>query len=122
MTLWWGRKFQGGRNSGRAVARMSRGAWAPRSLSGPELRPLYPSHWRELSSHVRFERGRVAQTNQGLGACLDNSGLWWRRLLENQILFAYEQDLPALDNRSAAVVAAERSGLCRRGPSGSLRR
>jgi hypothetical protein len=22
----------------------------------PELRPLYPQHWRELSSHVRFER------------------------------------------------------------------
>ena len=22
----------------------------------PELRPLYPPHWRELSSHVRFER------------------------------------------------------------------
>jgi hypothetical protein len=20
----------------------------------PELRPLYPPHWRELSSHVRF--------------------------------------------------------------------
>ena len=27
---------------------------------------------------------------------------------------------PALDDGSAAVVAAERSGLCRRGPSGSL--
>ena len=24
----------------------------------PELRPLYPPHWRELSSHVRFERAR----------------------------------------------------------------
>ena len=22
----------------------------------PELRPLYPPHWRELSSHVRFKR------------------------------------------------------------------
>ena len=22
----------------------------------PELRPLYPPRWRELSSHVRFER------------------------------------------------------------------
>jgi hypothetical protein len=22
----------------------------------PELRPLYPPQWRELSSHVRFER------------------------------------------------------------------
>jgi hypothetical protein len=22
----------------------------------PELRPLYPPYWRELSSHVRFER------------------------------------------------------------------
>ena len=22
----------------------------------PELRPLYPAHWRELSRHVRFER------------------------------------------------------------------
>jgi hypothetical protein len=22
----------------------------------PELRPLYPPHWRELNSHVRFER------------------------------------------------------------------
>jgi hypothetical protein len=22
----------------------------------PELLPLYPPHWRELSSHVRFER------------------------------------------------------------------
>ena len=22
----------------------------------PELRPLYPPHWRQLSSHVRFER------------------------------------------------------------------
>jgi hypothetical protein len=22
----------------------------------PELRSLYPPHWRELSSHVRFER------------------------------------------------------------------
>ncbi len=38
----------------------------------------------------------------------------------NRILLAYEQDLPALDDRSAAVVAAERAGLCRRGPSGSL--
>ena len=33
MTLWCGRKFQGGRNSGRAVARIRRGACAPRSLS-----------------------------------------------------------------------------------------
>src|SRR5271165_3628502 len=24
----------------------------------PELRPLYPPHWRELSSHVRFERAQ----------------------------------------------------------------
>ena len=24
----------------------------------PELRPLYPPHWRELSSHHRFERAR----------------------------------------------------------------
>jgi hypothetical protein len=29
-----------------------------------ELRPLYPPHWRELSSHVRFERagGRTAES------------------------------------------------------------
>src|SRR5208337_945250 len=39
----------------------------------------------------------------------------------NRILLAYEQDLPALDDRSAAVVAAERAGLCRRGPLGALR-
>ena len=31
MTLWWERRLQGGRNSGRAVARMSIGACAPRS-------------------------------------------------------------------------------------------
>lgn len=24
----------------------------------PELRPLYPPHWRELSRHVRFERAQ----------------------------------------------------------------
>ena len=31
ITLWWERRLQGGRNSGRAVARMSIGACAPRS-------------------------------------------------------------------------------------------
>ncbi len=31
MTLWWERRLQGGWNSGRAVARMSSGACAPRS-------------------------------------------------------------------------------------------
>ena len=30
---------------------------------------------------------------------------------QNGNLFAYEQDLPALDDRSAAVVAAERTGF-----------
>jgi hypothetical protein len=28
----------------------------------PELRPLYPPHWRELSSHVRFERAEAKAT------------------------------------------------------------
>jgi hypothetical protein len=33
ITLWWERRLQGGRNSGRAVARMSIGPCAPRSAS-----------------------------------------------------------------------------------------
>ena len=35
----------------------------------------------------------------------------------NWILLAYEQDFPPVDDRSAASAAAERAGLCRRGPA-----
>ncbi len=35
----------------------------------------------------------------------------------NRILLAYEQDFKPVDDRSAASAAAEREGLCRRGPA-----
>jgi hypothetical protein len=47
----------------------------------PELRPLYPSHWRELSSHVRFERAggkcqRCGRPHLALLRCLPD-GRWF---------------------------------------------
>ncbi len=47
----------------------------------PELRPLYPSHWRELSSHVRFERAegrcqRCGRPHLVLLRCLPD-GRWF---------------------------------------------
>jgi hypothetical protein len=47
----------------------------------PELRPLYPPHWRELSSHVRFERAggrcqRCGRPHLTLLRCLPD-GRWF---------------------------------------------
>ncbi len=47
----------------------------------PELRPLYPPHWRELSSHVRFERAegrcqRCGRPHLALLRCLPD-GRWF---------------------------------------------
>src|SRR5580692_11070175 len=47
----------------------------------PELRPLYPPHWRELSSHVRFERAggrcqRCSRPHLALLRCLPD-GRWF---------------------------------------------
>jgi hypothetical protein len=47
----------------------------------PELRPLYPPHWRELSSHVRFERAegrcqRCSRPHLVLLRCLPD-GRWF---------------------------------------------
>jgi hypothetical protein len=47
----------------------------------PELRPLYPPHWRELSSHVRFERAegrcqRCGRPHLVLLRCLPD-GRWF---------------------------------------------
>ena len=47
----------------------------------PELRPLYPPHWRELSSHVRFERAegrcqRCGRPHLVLVRCLPD-GRWF---------------------------------------------
>ena len=47
----------------------------------PELRSLYPSHWRELSSHVRFERAegrcqRCGRPHLVLLRCLPD-GRWF---------------------------------------------
>ena len=55
----------------------------------PELRPLYPPHWRELSSHVRFERAggrcqRCGRPHLALLRCLldgrwfDEQAATWR--------------------------------------------
>src|SRR5271163_2344538 len=46
----------------------------------PELRPLYPPYWRELSSHVRFERAqgrcrRCGRPHLALLCCLPD-GRW----------------------------------------------
>ena len=47
----------------------------------PELRPLYPPHWRELSSHIRFERAegrcqRCCRQHLALLRCLPD-GRWF---------------------------------------------
>jgi hypothetical protein len=47
----------------------------------PERRPLYPLHWRELSSHVRFERAggkcqRCGRPHLALLRCLPD-GRWF---------------------------------------------
>ena len=47
----------------------------------PELRPLYPPHWRELSSRVRFERAggkcqRCGRPHLALVRCLPD-GRWF---------------------------------------------
>jgi len=47
----------------------------------PELRPLYPPHWRQLSSHVRFERAggrcqRCRRPHLSLVRCLPD-GRWF---------------------------------------------
>ena len=47
----------------------------------PELRPLYPPHWRELSSHVRFQRAegrcqRCGRPHLVLLRCLPD-GRWF---------------------------------------------
>jgi len=47
----------------------------------PELRPLYPPHWRELSSHIRFERAegrcqRCGRPHLALLRCLPD-GRWF---------------------------------------------
>ena len=47
----------------------------------PELRPLYPPHWRELSSHVRFERAggkcqRCGRPHLALLRCVPD-GRWF---------------------------------------------
>jgi len=43
----------------------------------PELRPLYPPHWLELSSHVRFERAeRCGRPHLALLRCLPD-GHWF---------------------------------------------
>ena len=47
----------------------------------PELRPLYPPHWRELSTHVRFERAggrcqRCRRPHLALVRCLPD-GRWF---------------------------------------------
>jgi hypothetical protein len=47
----------------------------------PELRPLYPPHWRKLSSHVRFERAegrcqRCGRPHLALLRCLPD-GRWF---------------------------------------------
>jgi hypothetical protein len=47
----------------------------------PELRPLYPPHWRELSRHVRFERAegrcqRCGRPHLALLRCLPD-GRWF---------------------------------------------
>ena len=46
-----------------------------------ELRPLYPPHWRELSSHVRFERAggrcqRCGRPHLAFVRCLPD-GRWF---------------------------------------------
>jgi hypothetical protein len=46
-----------------------------------ELRPLYPPHWRELSSHIRFERAegrcqRCGRPHLVLLRCLPD-GRWF---------------------------------------------
>lgn len=47
----------------------------------PELRPLYPPHWRQLSAHVRFGRAagrceRCGRPHQQLLRCLPD-GRWY---------------------------------------------
>ena len=59
----------------------------------PELRPLYPPHWRQLSSHVRFERAggkcqRCGRPHLALVRCLpdgrwfDGQAATWRGIAE----------------------------------------
>jgi hypothetical protein len=62
----------------------------------PELRPLYPPHWRELSSHVRFERagGKCQRCGRPHLALL--------RCLPDGFLGPYPALIPALTSKRTA--------------------
>ena len=87
----------------------------------PELRPLYPPHWRELSSHVRFERAggkcqHCGRPHLALLRCLpdgrwfdEKAATWrdrrgrparWPDLVEaHDIIFPYRSGLPRSGQR-----------------------
>ena len=75
-------------------------------------------HWSRQSSTPT--KSQQIRRNYGSRGPLREMADFGGGVCANRILLAYQQDLPALDDRSAVVVAAERAGLCRRGPSGSL--
>ena len=83
----------------------------------PELRPLYPPHWRELSSHVRFERAggrcqRCGRPHLALLRCLPD-GRWFD---EQAATWRDRRGRPA---RWPDLVEATRFRMTRRARSGA---